>query len=658
MSTFQKKRASSIPLPVILASAFVLIFCSVFNTFVFENVPHVHDEIAYLFQAKIFRSGKLFASSPCARGSFDFPHIINNGRWYSVYPPGFPFLLLIGLLLKAPWLVNPLLAALAVGLFYLLGTDLYDRPTGILAALLGAGSIWLLLMSSTMMSHTASMVFNTLFLLFIFRSTRIPGILNGLLAGSSLGMAFLIRPYNGFFFALPFLVYYAVWLIKDIRLRIKNAVVFAVSGLAMAGMFLAYNFLTNGHPLKMGYVALYGKAYTVIFGRAATLDYDYTPLFGSQQIFDNIKGLNSYLFGWPVSSFLALIPVIWLAVRRRQERQKALLLASSFLSLLVGFYFFWGAFVFIGPRMFFDSLPIFALLSARGIRELPSLLASKFAKWRLQTVRKGVIAILIIFVAYAFFIRLPRWLWPQGAGWYYDRYDHNFAGSTGRLHESLRRLGLRNALVISKFLNTPMSGFPTGQWGSGFLQNDPALRGEIIYALDRGPQNFELFQCFPEREFYIYMGTLDKGMLIPVQKEGNKLIYGEPVSPEAKCTKCLEIIPSPKEIFRLYSPEFEEFIDQLVSEDNYLRIDAAYLLNLGVKLGKDGNAQRAAFCFEAGLQIENDPESRYRLLNNLAACYLQTGRIADAQKIQAAVRKASFNYSERDMYNLFPERGY
>jgi hypothetical protein len=45
-------------------------------------------------------------------------------------------------------------------------------------------------------------------------------------------------------------------------------------------------------------------------------------------------------------------------------------------------------------------------------------------------------------------------------------------------------------------------------------------------------------------------------------------------------------------------------------------------------------------------------------LNNLAACYLQTGRIADAQKIQAAVRKASFNYSERDMYNLFPERGY
>ncbi len=658
MLASQKKGVSSIPLPVILASAFVLVFCSVFNTLVFENVPHVHDEIAYLFQAKIFRSGKLFAPSPCARESFDFPHIINNGRWYSVYPPGFPFLLLIGLLLKAPWLINPLLAALAVGLFYLLGKEFYDRTTGILASLLGAGSIWLLLMSSTMMSHTASMFFNAVFLLFVLRSVKVPSILNGLLAGLSLGMAFLIRPYNGFFFALPFLVYYAAWLIKDMRSKVKNAVALAASGLAMIGIFLAYNFFTNGHPLKMGYVSLYGKAYTVIFGRAATLDYDYTPLFGSLQIFDNIKGLNSYLFGWPVSSFLALIPVVWLAARRRQERQKALLLGFSFLSLLVGFYFFWGAFVFIGPRMFFDSVPIFALLSARGIQELPSLLASRFSRLRLQAARKGVGVVLIFFVAYAFFVRFPRWIWPRGAGWYYDRYDHNFAGTTGRLDESLRQLGLRNALVILKFLSTPMSGFPTGQWGSGFLQNEPALRGEIIYVLDRGPQNIELFRCFPEREFYIYMGTLDKGMLIPLEKEGKKLVYGEPVSPVDKCAKCLEIIASPKEIFKLYSPEFEEFIAQLVSEDDYLRIDASYLLSLGVGLRKEGNTEKAAFCFEAGLQIENDPESRYRMLNNLAACYLQKGNLADAKKIQAAVRKASFNYSEREMYNLFPGRGF
>ncbi len=658
MPKFYRKGEASIPLSVILASAFVLIFCSLFNTLVFEHVPHIHDEIAYLFQAKIFRSGRLFASSPCAREFFDFTHVINNGRWYSIYPPGFPFLLLIGLMLKAPWLINPLLAALAVGLFYFLGKELYDRPTGILAALLGAASIWLLVMSSTMMSHTASMFFGTLFLLFLLRSTKVPSVLNGLLAGFSLGMAFLVRPYNGLFFALPFLVYYAVWLLKDMRSRIKNGIALAVSGSAVIGLLFAYNFLTNGHPLKMGYVALYGKAYTVVFGRAATLDYDYTPFFGSQQIFDNLEALNSDLFGWPVSSFLALIPLAWLAIRRREERQTAFLLVSPFLSLLVGFYFFWGAFVFIGPRMFFDSVPVFVLLSARGIKELPSLLASKFAGMRLPTARKGIGAVLILLVAYAFFIRLPEWLWPKGAGWYYDRYDHDFAGTTGRLQTSLRSLGLRNALVILNFLSSPMPGFPTGQWGSGFLHDDPELRADIIYARDRGSSNIELFPCFPDRQFFLYLGTLDKGMLIPLREEGGKLICGEPLSPGAKCPKCVEIIASPKELFKPYSPEFEAFIDQFLSENDYLLIDVSHLFSLGLELQKEGDTRRAAFCFEAALQIENDPQSRYNLLNHLAACYLQMGRKGDAQKIQAAVGKASFNYSERDMYNLFPEKGF
>jgi hypothetical protein len=95
-------RRPGIPLPVILASVFVLVFCSLFSSFVFERVPHVNDEIAYLFQAKLFQSGRLYSPSPCGREFFDFPHIINNGKWYSIYPPGFPLLLVFGLAFRAP----------------------------------------------------------------------------------------------------------------------------------------------------------------------------------------------------------------------------------------------------------------------------------------------------------------------------------------------------------------------------------------------------------------------------------------------------------------------------------------------------------------------------------------------------------------------------
>jgi hypothetical protein len=59
--------------------------------FVFDQIPHVQDSIAQLFQAKIFASGRLYATSHPLREFFDYTHMINNGKWYSQYPPGMRF---------------------------------------------------------------------------------------------------------------------------------------------------------------------------------------------------------------------------------------------------------------------------------------------------------------------------------------------------------------------------------------------------------------------------------------------------------------------------------------------------------------------------------------------------------------------------------------
>jgi len=85
------------------------------------------------------------APSPPARESFDFPHTINNGRWYSMYPPGWPLLLALGVLVQAPWLINPILGGLTILLLFS-WARIHGRRTGILAAILGSVSIWLLLM--------------------------------------------------------------------------------------------------------------------------------------------------------------------------------------------------------------------------------------------------------------------------------------------------------------------------------------------------------------------------------------------------------------------------------------------------------------------------------------------------------------------------------
>ncbi len=650
-------RRQQLPLPVILAAAFVFLFCSLFSFFIFEHIPHVNDEIGYLFQAKIFRSGRLYAPSPPCREFFDFPHIINNGRWYSMYPPGYPFLLMLGLVFGVPWLVSPLLASLSVIIFYLLGKEIYNHKTGLLASLLGSVSIWFLLMSSTMMSHTSSLFFNTLFLFFLFRSLKQPTFANGLAAATCIGIAFLIRPYNALLFAVPGMIYYSALIFKNLKARLKNALALTVTSLTFAGLLFLYNFLANGNPFLMGYIIRYGKSYSVIFGRPATMDFNYTPLFAVTQLGDNLKALNSDLFGWPLSSFLALVPLLWLARIRPEDRKKDLLLASTIAFYLVGFYFFWGAFVFIGARMFFECLPLFFLLSARGLSELPGFLGKAFKRVKPRAASKFITAAVVIFILYAFLYRFPHLIRPAHAGWHFDRYDYNFAGTNDHLNNTLRSLNLKNAVIILKFINRPPKPFPDeGGWGAGFLYNAPDLRTNIIYVRDRMNEEAELFFCFPESDVFLYLGTIEKGMLFPLKKEAQNIFRGEPILSAHKRKKCVELITDPKLFFKIYSKEFGEFLEYLFRNYDICQVNVDWLISRGRRSMADRDFERAAFYFEAALQVENDPETRRTMLDLLISCYQKSGQLDEAKKIIDFMEK--MNFDERKLYLVLPERGF
>lgn len=89
-----REEVKKIPAVVLLLALLAFAGSLIISEIVFARSPFIHDEFGYIFQAKIFLAGKLYAPSPCPREAFDFPHIINNGRWYSQYPPGFPMLLM------------------------------------------------------------------------------------------------------------------------------------------------------------------------------------------------------------------------------------------------------------------------------------------------------------------------------------------------------------------------------------------------------------------------------------------------------------------------------------------------------------------------------------------------------------------------------------
>jgi len=643
-----------IPWPVIASALFVFIFTNLFSYFVFGHIPRVHDEIDYIFQAKIFKSGRLFVSSPCAKESFDFPHIINNGRWYSQYTPGYPLLLLLGLLIQAPWIINPLLGSLSIFVFYFIGKEIYDKNTGILASILGAASIWLLLMSSTMMSHTSGLFFTSLFILFLFRSVKSPSPANGLFAGIGLGMTFLIHSYNAVLISIPFLAYFVLNLFKNFRKRLKNAAAFALATLFFVSVLLAYNQMTNGHPLKMGYIVRYGESHGLGFGRTGYAGIPHTSYLGSFQIKGNLEALNKYLFGWPGSSFLALLPLLWVNRIRREKTKKDLLLAAAFLCLLLGMYFYWGTYVFIGARMFFEAAPLLVLLSAHGIAEAPDLLSSGFKRLTLLKAKKIIAAALIALTAFAFFIRFPRWVWPPDTEWYYDGFANNFAAVTPNIDNTLSLLHLDRALVIMKFLYHPFEHYPDGWWSPGFLYDDPYLKRKIIYANDKGPNNIKLLQCFPERKIFLYFGTLEKGMLVPLRVENGKIAYGEPLSLEKSGKKNIDLVNDPKRFFKIYSPEFGNFLNNVYKQNHFSEIDVARLEELGSLSLNKRDYDQASFCFEAALQIEKQPDIRYRTLNLLSACYLKEGKNEDAKKIMGRI----VNLENMKLFHIFPERGF
>lgn len=91
------------------------------------GIPHVQDGVAYLLQAKIFASGEAHVPVHPLNAFFEhFFFLVHAGKVSSFYEPGWPAVLTPGVLLGAPWLVNPLLGAGTLYVVYRIGRSMYD----------------------------------------------------------------------------------------------------------------------------------------------------------------------------------------------------------------------------------------------------------------------------------------------------------------------------------------------------------------------------------------------------------------------------------------------------------------------------------------------------------------------------------------------------
>jgi hypothetical protein len=485
LSGYRRLMSMNPGLVVAAAALFVFLAANAVSWLVFGHTAHVHDTFAQLFQAKLFAHGKLYAPSPPLPQFFDMMHTINNGRWYSQYPPGHPLILTLGVLINAPWIINPLLGALTVVAIYYLGKEVYDDATARLATILAGLSPFLVFMSSEFMNHCSALFFTTLFMLFFAKTLKAKGIGYAILAGLAMGMVINIRPFTALLISIPFVLVVLYRLCQNPRGSLGRFSLMLGGGLLMLGLFLGYNRLTNGSPFLLGYTVKYGPGHDLGLGRGAwgeTLTFQSALLETSM----DLNALNRFLFEFPIPSLVFV--AILLASRARGHPSEVCPLSWDYLLMaipvmLVGGYFFywWHTRLLFGPRWEFEALGALTLLSARGLRRLPGFIQQNLQlAIPTERIRVGIGKLLLLCYLSMAAVAVPALVKLYAPG----------LGFSGRTAETVRGAGLRRALVFVPCYDEVA------------LENNLALDGDVVFARDLGPLNPILQRFYPGRRFY------------------------------------------------------------------------------------------------------------------------------------------------------------
>jgi hypothetical protein len=440
----------------------------------FERLPHVEDEVAYLFQAKTFAGGALTVPAPPEAlwpGLDYYLFEIQDGRWYSATVPGWPAALALGVLVDAPWLVNPLLAALSVLLAHRVAARLAGRDQADLVAMMMGASPWLLAMSASMMPHTL-----TLFLmlgawaLILGAGDAGAGALRRLfVAGLAMGWIFATRPLDGVLVG----GLTGLWLLLIApQGGPGRALIYGLGCLATGGLLLAYNAAITGSALDQPLTHCLDR----LWAEGANA-YGFGPQIGppggwgaldlwpghslTEALVNTLNvavNLQFDMMGWTVGSLaLVLACLLWHRPDRTDIAMGALV---AVIVLAMALYWFADSY-YIGPRYWFlAAFPLF-FLSARGFEAIRARFADN------PGAQINIEALLWYACIFGLCVFLP---------WRAVTKYHEY----GNYHPTVRA-----EAASGRFDGQIVLVEKVGNEGSALMLNDPWLRG-TIYLNDTG----------------------------------------------------------------------------------------------------------------------------------------------------------------------------
>lgn len=474
---------------ILFLCAIALLAASAVALLAFERLPHLEDEVAYLFQARTLARGRLTVDSPPVPEAFWTPFVLDhNGQRFGKYPPGWPAVLALGVLVGVPWLVNPLLAALALALVYRLGKTLYDDRVGLLAAGLGLVSPLYLVLSGSYLSHMASMVWLLLFSLWFVWTAQGRSRWYALGAGVAAGLAFLTRSLTAVAYVAPFAAYGLWQVVRRRQPHWPNYLWVAVAGGVLAALLPLYQWAVTGDPWLNPYL-LWWPYDKVGFGPGiGAMPGGHSPFYAWVNLKQDLSRAATDVLGWPGLSGLPLVAGLALAPRR--ARDWALL--APFGCLVVAYLFYWiGSPARLwGPRYYFEGFPGLWLLASVGLWKVADWAAAHAPR-----ARPALAAALALMTVVSLAANLPGRMSEA----------HGFYGITRDQWAPIQEAGLRHALVIvyaERWL----------EYGALLGEMSPTLDDEVVFARGSGPEvDAAVRALYPDREvYYLTEGRLSR----------------------------------------------------------------------------------------------------------------------------------------------------
>jgi hypothetical protein len=227
-----------------IAAAFAVGYACLF-VLGLRGFPASGDEYSYELQAQLFARGQLAARAPAHASLFQVDHVLFDPTVRSKYGPGWPLLLALGELARAPWFVNPLLAALTLLLLHWTARRVYGGGAALAAMLLAGFSPYFAFQAASLFSHIASLFALVAFVALLVRGWPRRELSWAAAAGAALGFSALNRPLDT--------VIYGVGLLALSRRAPRYVLACVASAAAVGSLLLVYNTLQFGSPLTTGY---------------------------------------------------------------------------------------------------------------------------------------------------------------------------------------------------------------------------------------------------------------------------------------------------------------------------------------------------------------------------------------------------------------------